>query len=201
MTTTTFTDGSTVIVASWLQDVNDHVYTNGVTLTGSQTLTNKTLTSPTINTPTITTPSVSNPTLTGTITGTGTHTQVVSSGAITSSSATAGLGYATGAGGTVTQATSKSTGVTLNKVCGEITMNNAALGQASEVSFTVTNSACAANDVVIVNHASAGTAGAYTVHAHSIAAGSFGIMVGNMSGGSLSEAIVLKFAIIKGVAA
>jgi hypothetical protein len=46
---------------------------------------------------------------------------------VKSTSATAGVGYGTGAGGAVTQATSKSTGVTLDKVCGEITMNNATL--------------------------------------------------------------------------
>ena len=37
----------------------DDINTNLVTLTGTQTLTNKTLTSPTINTPTITNPTVS----------------------------------------------------------------------------------------------------------------------------------------------
>ena len=38
-----------------------------------------------------------------------------------------------------TQATNKGTGVTLNKPSGVITMNNAALGAAGEVSFAVTN--------------------------------------------------------------
>ena len=36
-------------------------------------------------------------------------------------------GYVTGEGGAVTQATSKSTAVTLNKKCGTVTMNGAAL--------------------------------------------------------------------------
>ena len=40
-----------------------------------------------------------------------TPTSVAASAAVTSSGATNGVGYATGAGGAVTQATSKSTGV------------------------------------------------------------------------------------------
>lgn len=126
---------------------------------------------------------------------------VASTGGVTSSSATAGMGYATGAGGTITQATSKSTTVVLNKVAGAITMNNAALNAGIEVSFTVTNSAIAAADVVMVNHSSAGTAGAYMVQANSIAAGSFAITVTNLTAGNLSEAIVLSFVIIKGATA
>ena len=122
-------------------------------------------------------------------------------GGVLSSSSTIGIGYSTGAGGAVTQITSKATGVTIDNVCGQITMHNAALAAAAEVSFTVTNSACATTDCVVVNHDSVGTGGAYCVHAHSIGAGSFAIMVGNMSTGSLSEAIVLNFAIVKAVAA
>ena len=101
-------------------------------------------------------------------------------------------------GGTVTQATNKSTGVTLNTESGQITMNDAALAAAAEVSFTVTNSKVAATDVVVACHGSAGTAGAYIVSANGIAAGSFKITVSNVSGGSLSEAIVINFVALKG---
>ena len=101
-------------------------------------------------------------------------------------------------GGTVTQATNKSTGVTLNTESGLITMNNAALADAAEVSFTVTNSKVAATDVVVACHGSAGTAGAYIVSANGIAAGSFKITVSNVSGGSLSEAIVINYVALKG---
>jgi hypothetical protein len=111
-----------------------------------------------------------------------------------------GLGYGTGAGGTVTQATNKATGVTLNKGSGQITMNNAALAAATTVAFTLTNSVIAATDCVVVNHGSAGTAGSYLVWATTFAAGSCVIQVQNISGGSLSEAIVLHFAVIKGAA-
>lgn len=109
------------------------------------------------------------------------------------------LGYVSG--GAVTQATNKSTGVTLNQPCGQITMNNAALAAAAEVSFTVTNSFCTAGDVVLVNHGSVGSAGSYIVQANLIADGSFKITVSNVSAGSLSEAIVLNYAIIKAAAA
>lgn len=109
-----------------------------------------------------------------------------------------GVGYTTGAGGTVTQLTNKSTGVTLNTITGEITMNAAALAANTTVSFTLTNSTIAATDLVLITHDSAGTAGAYTVTAQS-AAGTANIAVRNVTAGSLSEAIVLKFAVFKAV--
>ena len=101
-------------------------------------------------------------------------------------------------GGTVTQATNKSTGVTLNTESGQITMNNAALADAAEVSFTVTNSKVAATDVVVACHGSAGTAGSYLVNANTIASGSFGVTVSNVSAGNLSQAIVINFVALKG---
>ena len=114
--------------------------------------------------------------------------------------ATAGaaLGVGSDQTGSVTQATSKATGVTLNKTAGVITMDDAQLNAGVEVSFTVTNSEVTASDVVLVNHASAGTAGSYLAQANSIAAGSFAITVTNVSAGNLSEAIVLNFVALKG---
>ena len=110
-----------------------------------------------------------------------------------------GYGTTSGVGGTVTQATSKSTGVTLNKICGQITMNNAALAASTSVVFTLTNSTIAATDVVIVNISSGGTAASYIVGVDAVAAGSCSIHVRNVSGGSLSEALVLNYAVIKAV--
>jgi trimeric autotransporter adhesin len=130
-----------------------------------------------------------------------TGTQVTSSGAVLSYSPTLGIGYSAGAGGTVTQGTSKSTGVTLNKVTGQITMHNASLSDATTVSFTLTNSAIATTDCVLVNHDSAGTLGAYILQANNIGAGSCQISVRNVSGGPLGEAIVINFVVVKGVAA
>ncbi|HMJ82718.1 MAG TPA: hypothetical protein VK504_06105 [Vicinamibacterales bacterium] len=118
-------------------------------------------------------------------------------GAWRNTSPTAGLGYGAGAGGTVTQATSKATGVTLNKVCGQIVMNNAALATLTVVSFTLTNSAIAAGDLLVLNHVLTGTIGSYLLNAVA-ANGSATIYVTNITAGSLSEAIVLGFAVIKG---
>lgn len=124
---------------------------------------------------------------------------VVGASSITSSSPSAGIGYATGAGGSVIQGTSKATGVTLNKICGQVTMHNAALADATTVTFTVTNSVALALHEPAVWHSSAGTGGAYQVWGHTMADGSFKISVRNVSGGSLSEAIVLHFACKKSV--
>lgn len=112
-----------------------------------------------------------------------------------------GIGYATGAGGAVTQATSKSTGVTLDKASGAITMNGAALASATSVGFTLTNSLIAATDVVLVSIKSGATANSYLVAVDAVAAGSCRISVRNISAGSLSEALVLNFAVVKAVAA
>lgn len=109
-------------------------------------------------------------------------------------------GYITGEGGTVTQATSKSTGVTLDKKCGQITLNGAALAANTTVSFTLTNSTIAATDLLVLNHVSAGTAGSYALNAQA-GAGSASINVRNITSGSLSEAIVIGFAVIKAVTA
>lgn len=113
-------------------------------------------------------------------------------------SGTGKLGYTTGSGGTVTQATSKATGVTLNESTGQITLNAAALASATTVSFTLTNTVIEANDILILNHISAGTAGSYLLNAQS-AAGSASINVRNITAASLSEAIVISFAVIKAV--
>ena len=134
--------------------------------------------------------------------------QVTKAGAVTaassilSTSASAGVGYATGAGGVVTQLTDKSTAVTLNAICGTITMDAATLAHQSPVAFTLTNSAIAATDVVAVSVKSGGTAGAYLVSAGAVAAGSCSITLFNcQTAGNLSEAVVLSFAVIKAVAA
>lgn len=113
---------------------------------------------------------------------------------------TGGVGYATGAGGTVTQATSKATGVTLNKTCGKITLNAAALAASTTVSFVFTNSTIAATDVLVLNHTSGGTLGSYTLNA-AAAAGSATIYVRNVSLASLSEAVVISYAVVKAVTA
>ena len=106
------------------------------------------------------------------------------------------LGYTAAAQGTVTQATDKSTAVTLNKPAGRITMNGAALNANTAVSFTLNNSFISSNDVLVVNVSAGGTAGAYTTYISSMTAGSAVVTLRNMTGGSLSEAVVLNYAII-----
>ena len=105
-----------------------------------------------------------------------------------------GLGYGTGAGGTVTQATSRTTGVTLNKPTGAITLVSAA-GSTSWQSFTVTNSVVAATDCVQVSQKS-GT-DKYMTHVTNVAAGSFQITFAT-TGGTTTEQPVFSFALIKG---
>lgn len=116
------------------------------------------------------------------------------------SAGTSGLGYGTGAGGTVTQATSKSTGVTCNEYVSTITLNNAALAADTTVSFTLTNSTIASTDNLIIQHISGGTAGSYLLNGQP-GSGSALINVRNITAGSLSEAIVLRVTVIKGVTA
>lgn len=132
------------------------------------------------------------------LTGTAVAATIAATGAITSSG-TGGVGYATGAGGTVTQATSKATAVTLNKTTGQITMNAAALLTVTAVAFTFTNSTIAATDTVVVAIASGATSGAYVVTVEAVAAGSCKIQLRNNSVGSLSEAVVLNYTVVKGV--
>lgn len=106
------------------------------------------------------------------------------------------LGYTTEGQGTVTQATSKSTAVTLNKAAGQITMNNASLGATTNVTFTLNNTFISANDILILNVAAGATAGAYNCWVSGLSAGAATITVRNISGGSLSEAVVVNYALI-----
>lgn len=124
-------------------------------------------------------------------------------GGMVSASASGGIGYGTGAGGAVTQGTNITTGVTLNTVCGTITTVAAgAVAGAEDGPFTVTNSAVAATDVVLVSIKSYAGAGTPFAFVSATGAGSFAITITNLHGANaLNAAIVLNFAVIKGVAA
>ena len=108
------------------------------------------------------------------------------------------IGYSASAQGSVTQATSKSTAVTLNKSMGRITMNNAALAGGATVNFTLNNSTISDNDVVSVSISGGATAGAYWPYVADQASGSATIGLYNNTGGSLSEAVVVNFVVIHG---
>jgi hypothetical protein len=112
---------------------------------------------------------------------------------------TTGLGFYTGAGGMVTQLTTKATAFTLNNMCGQITTAADGLAHSATVSATWTNSKIAATDVVIINHKSGGTIGAYVFNV-SCGAGTATLYIrNNQTSGTLSDAIVLSFVVIKGV--
>ena len=128
--------------------------------------------------------------------GAATGTSLAATGAVTSSG-TAGVGYATGAGGAVTQITSRTTGVTLNKTTGAITMFSAA-GTTTAATFVVTNSTVAETDVIILNQKS-GT-DLYDLMVTAVAAGSFNLTF-RTTGGTTTETPVFNFAVIKAVAA
>jgi len=112
------------------------------------------------------------------------------------------IGYSAAAQGTVTQATDKSTGVTLNKSAGRITMNNAALAAGAAVSFILTNSLISANDTIIVcvsSNTTGSALGAYTTYVSYLAAGSALITLRNLTAAtSYSEAVIINFTIIHG---
>jgi hypothetical protein len=125
---------------------------------------------------------------------------LTSAGNVLVTGGTGGVGYNAGAGGTVAQSGNKSGGVALNKQSGEITMQNTNLGAATIVSFVLTNSTIGTNDLLVLQHQSGGTLGAYTLNA-ACAPGSATIYVRNNTAGGLAEALVIRYAVIKGAVA
>ena len=136
------------------------------------------------NTPTLVTPNI----------GAATGTSLAATGAI-KSSGTAGIGYATGAGGVVIQGTSRTTGVTINKITGQITLFSAA-GTTSATTFTVTNSTVATTDVIILNQHTG--ADLYDLMVTKTTLGSFDITF-RTTGGTTTEQPIFNFTVIKGV--
>ena len=112
------------------------------------------------------------------------------------------FGYGTGAGSSVTQATNRTTGVTINALSGTITTNNASLAAEATAKFTVTNSEVEAGDVVVVSQQSGSNGGGTSVFVTTVADGSFQIAVhnGNAAAGTAETgAILINFAVIKAV--
>ena len=109
------------------------------------------------------------------------------------------IGYSAAAQGAVTQLTDKSTGVTLNKSAGRITMHNAALAGGAVASFILTNSMISAKDTLIVtvgSNTTGSAAGAYTTYISYMSAGTALISLRNLSATSYSEAVVINFTVI-----
>ena len=112
----------------------------------------------------------------------------------------AGIGYAPGAGGAVTQATNRTTGVTVNKVSGAITTNGASLATGASATFTVTDSSVAIGDVVVISQRSGAVNVDTVVQVTAVAAGSFNVTVYNADATTAETgAIVINFAVIKAV--
>jgi hypothetical protein len=107
------------------------------------------------------------------------------------------LGYTAAAQGTVTQLTSKSTAVTLNKSAGRITLNAASLAAQANVSFTLNNSFISANDVLIVTLSGGATIESYNCWVNSLGAGTASITLRNITAATpLAEAVIINFALI-----
>lgn len=200
----------TALPVATYADVNDVfcIVQGGITkqLVNSLLFNNVSLNTPTLINATLGTPSsgnlsncTGNPVLVAPALGNATATSIVSTGNVLIS-ATGKIGYTTGSGGVVTQATSKATAVTLNTTNGQITLNAAALAADTTVTFALNNSLIEANDVLVLNHISGGTLGSYLLNASS-SAGLANIYVRNITTASLSEAIVLSYVVIKAVIA
>ena len=126
---------------------------------------------------------------------------VQTTGAVLSTSATAGSGYATGAGGAVTQITSAATGVTLSKPTGQITTVALTTAATAEEEFVVTNTLVAATDVIALSTTYAG-AGTPMLSVRAVGSGVFTITITNVHATlALNAVMVINFAIIKSVAA
>lgn len=107
----------------------------------------------------------------------------------------------TGEGGAVTQATSASTGVTLNKHTGQITTVALTTAAGAEEVFTVSNSKVTSTDVVEVATTYAG-AGVPLVGVKAVANGSFDLVITNLhASAALNAALVVNFRIRKGAIA
>ena len=112
---------------------------------------------------------------------------------------TTGLGFYTGAGGMVTQLTTKATAFTLSNMCGQIITASDGLAHSTTVSATWTNTKIAATDVVIINHKSGGTIGSYAFNVV-CNSGTATLYIRNIeTTGTLSEPLTLNFVVIKGV--
>jgi hypothetical protein len=129
--------------------------------------------------------------------GAATGTSLAVTGALTSAGGVIGHVASVGAGGAVTQLVSKSEPVTLDKRCGTITMHNAALAAATIVSFTLNNSTIDFADLLVCTHSSGGTIGAYTINGRPTSVGAAQITIRNNTAGALSEALTIKFFILK----
>lgn len=103
-------------------------------------------------------------------------------------------------GGAITQATNRTTGVTLNTLSGVITTNTTSLAAETGATFTVTNNEVFADDVVVLCIAGGSNGGNTTATVVVVAAGSFQVTVANQNaagGAAETGAILLNFLVMK----
>lgn len=111
------------------------------------------------------------------------------------------VGYNTGAGGAVTQITNAATGVTLSKLCGQLTTVALTTAAAAEEVFEVTNTLVAATDVIVLSTTYAG-AGTPLLSVKGVGAGVFTVVITNVHASAALDALmVINFAVVKAVAA
>ena len=109
------------------------------------------------------------------------------------------LGYGVGAGGTVVQATSKTTAVTLNKPSGQITMHNASLATGATARFILNSTYIAASDEISAWISDpVGNASTHIVWVDGVVDGLCAICVKNINTVSLPLAVKIGFAVRKG---
>lgn len=104
---------------------------------------------------------------------------------------------------TVTQATNRTTGVTINALSGNIVTNNASLAAEAAAAFTVTNSKVAIGDIVLACIRSGSNGGMTDIQVTTVAAGSFAVTVYNnnvAAGTAETGAISINFVVLKALA-
>ena len=132
-------------------------------------------------------------------TGAQSMTGVLTAGGLLSNAG--GIGYGVGAGGTVTQTTSKNTSVTLNKPSGYITTVAGSIAANSIAPFPVFNSTVGDGDTVTVTLVGGVANGAsYMIDAQAISVGAFYIIVRNITGAATpaGDAPTIQFNVHKG---
>jgi hypothetical protein len=111
------------------------------------------------------------------------------------------FGYGTGAGGSVTQATDKSTGVTLNKPCGTITTHDESMAPGVVKSFLLENTKINANSVLVLSGTFASGANRYSLEVSDVGAGFATIRITNITAGTYTDNIVINFVVLSAVTA
>jgi hypothetical protein len=118
---------------------------------------------------------------------------LTASGELVSTSPSAGVGYATGAGGTAAEA---SGAATINKVVGQISLSSHGIASGGALTITITNSTVVASDVIVCNGALSFPLSIGNVVA---ANGSFTITVINSSASTINTlGNTISFAVVKG---